>query len=133
LADINTTFHIHRFLVESISNLIDERYSSLWNETNPLGNDFIRLLTSLQHLTMILAQVLINDCEQFPGCSFHVYTQNINQTIQILNRHDFNLFSYENQQTNTKISFTNTKKNLNRTTWIYDEKHNGKNQLIIYI
>jgi len=82
---------------------------------------------------MIIAQVLINDCEQFPGCSFHVYTQNINQTIQILNRHDFNLFSYENQQTNTKISFTNTKKNLNRTTWIYDEKHNGKNQLIIYI
>jgi len=75
---------------------------------------------------MIIAQVLINDCEQYPGCLFNIYTLNINQTIQILNRNDLNIFSHENYQTQTKITFTNIKKNQNRTTLNSDEKTNGK-------
>ncbi|CAF2940230.1 unnamed protein product [Rotaria sp. Silwood2] len=127
LGDINATLHIHRYLVEVISNLIDERYSSLWSGTNPLGNDFIRLLTSLNRLTTILAQVLINNCDQFPGCSFSVYTKNINQTINILNRQELNSFFYENEKTQIKFASINTKKNLNnnRTTLIYDDKTNS--------
>ncbi|CAF0804146.1 unnamed protein product [Rotaria sordida] len=127
LGDINATLHIHRYLVEVISDLIDERYASLWIGTNPLGNDFIRLLTSLQRLTMILAQILINNCDQFPGCSFSVYTKNINQTMRILNRQELNSFFYENEKTQIKFSSINTKKNLNsnKTTLIYDDKTNS--------
>jgi len=113
-----------------MSNLIDDRYSSLWMGTNPLGNDFIRLLTCLQRLTTILSQVLIHDCDQFPGCSFNIFTQNINQTINILNRQNLSSFSYENIDTQTKVSFINMNKNQNnnnRTTFIYDENNNGRN------
>ena len=105
LGDINATLHIHQYLVKSISNLIDERYASLWFDTNPLGNDFIRLLTSLQYLTKILGQILTHDCDRFPGCSLDVYTTNINQTIRILNRNELSSFSYENIQTKLKIMF----------------------------
>lgn len=130
LGDINATLQIHRYLVEAISNLIDERYESLWLGTNPLGNDFICLLTSLKRLTTILGQVLINDCNQFPGCSFNVFTKNINQTISIVNRQDLNSFLYENENPPIKISISSTRKiqnnNNNRTTLIYDEKINSK-------
>ncbi|CAF3578226.1 unnamed protein product [Adineta steineri] len=127
-ADVNATLSIHRYLVETISNLIDERYLSLWIGTNPLGNDFIRLLTALQSITMTLGQVLVNDCKQFPGCVHNIYTPNINQTINILNRQDLNSFSYENIDTQTKVGFMNIKKipnNNNRTTLNYDDKNNG--------
>ena len=76
---------------------------------------------------MIISQVLIYDCEQFPSCLFDVYTHNINQTIKVLNRNDLYLFAYENEETNTKITFTNTKKNFNRTTSFHEEQNNGKN------
>jgi len=82
---------------------------------------------------MIISQVLINDCEVFPGCLFHVYTLNINQTIQILNRDDLNSFRFENEETNTKITFMNTRKNLNRTTINHEEKNNSKIRFQIYI
>jgi hypothetical protein len=118
-----------------MSNIIDERHLPLWIETNPLGNDFVRLLTALQRLTVILGQVLITECDHFPGCSYNVYTKNINQTIKILNRQELNLFSYENEQTQTRITFMNIKKtpNNNKTILIYDEKNNGRNYLIIDI
>jgi hypothetical protein len=75
---------------------------------------------------MIISQVLINDCQIFPGCFFNVYTLNINQTIQILNQYDLNSFLYQNEETNTKISFINTKKNLNRTMINHEEKNNSR-------
>ncbi|UJR35373.1 hypothetical protein I4U23_028130 [Adineta vaga] len=127
LADVNATLSIHQYLVDTISNLIDERYQSLWNETHPSGNDFIRLLTSLQRLTLTLAQILSTDCAQFPGCAFHTSTVNIEQTIQIVNRQQLNSFSYENTQTKTKVSFAHLRKNLlnNRTLFNADEKNDG--------
>lgn len=127
LADVNATLHVHRYLVESISDLIDERYTSLWLETNPLGNDFLRLLTSLQYLTQILSQVLISDCEQFPGCLLEIQTMNINQTIRIVNRDDLSTLNHQNEETNTNVHFQNARKNLNRTTTTnQDENHNSK-------
>lgn len=94
-------------------------------ETNPLGNDFLRLLNSLEQLTMIIGQVLIENCDVFPSCLYHVYTHNINQTIKIINRNDLHLFNYENDETNTKISFMNLK-NFNRTLNNQDEKHSSR-------
>jgi hypothetical protein len=128
LGDINATLYIHRYLVGTISNLIDERYQSIWIETNPLGNDFLRLLMSLQRLTNILAQVLTNDCEQFPGCSLTIHTNNIDQTIQILNRQQLDAFAHENHPTQTKITFNTMKKtsSSNKTVPNIDDKHNGR-------
>ena len=128
LGDINATLSIHRYLVEAISNLIDEQHQPIWNETNPLGNDFLRLITSLQRLTHILAQVLTNDCQLFPGCSFSVQTENINQTIQILTRQQLDTFVYENEPTQTRVAFTARKKSPtnNKTILHLDEKQNGQ-------
>ncbi|CAF1216788.1 unnamed protein product [Rotaria magnacalcarata] len=126
LGDVNATLQVHRYLVESISNLIDDRYASLWISTNPLGNDFVRLLSSLKRLTTILAQVLNNNCDQFPGCSFSVTTKNINQTINVLNRQELHSFDYENENTQVKFTASHTKKNQNnRTTLINDDSNNS--------
>lgn len=128
LGDVNATLQVHRYLVEAISNLVDERYASLWINTNPLGNDFVRLVTSLQRLTMILSQVLINNCDQFPGCSFTVSTKNINQTVKVLNRQELNTYSYEDENTQIKFGVTYTKKTQynNRTMLINDDKNTSK-------
>jgi hypothetical protein len=75
---------------------------------------------------MIISQVLINDCEVFPGCLFNVETLNINQTIRVLNRYDLNTFFYENEETNTTINFINTRKSFNRTMISQDEKNNSR-------
>ena len=128
LGDINATLSIHRYLVKAISNLIDERHQSIWNETNPLGNDFLRLITSLQRLTYILAQVLTNDCQLFPGCSFSVSTENINQTIRILTRQQLDTFVHDNEPTRIRVAFTATKKSQtnNKSMLNLEEKQNGK-------
>ena len=128
LDDINSTLNIHRYLLEAISNLIDERYRSIWIETNPLGNDFLRLLISLQKLTNIVGQVLKTDCQQYPGCSLTIYTGNINQTIQVQNRNQIDTFFYENLETLTKVNMHPTKKipMNNKTIVNLDEKDNGK-------
>ena len=101
----------------------------MWINTNPLGNDFIRLLTCLQSLTKILSQILIYDCERFPSCSFDVYTENINQTIRILNRNELNSFSYDNQNAYIKINFIDKQSNINmnKTTSRYDNKNDSRN------
>ncbi|CAF0780051.1 unnamed protein product [Adineta ricciae] len=127
LADVNATLSIHQYLLETISNLIDEKYQSFWNETHPSGNDFVRLLSSLQRLTLTVAQVLTTDNEQFPGSSLHTSTVNIEQSVDIVTRQQLNSFSYENVPINTKVSFAHTRKTMlnNRTLLIFDEKTNG--------
>ena len=121
---------IHQYLLETISNLIDEKYQSFWNETHPSGNDFVRLLSSLQRLTLTVAQVLTTDNEQFPGNSLHISTVNIEQSIEIVTRQQLNSFSYENAPMHTKVSFAHTRKPMlnNRTLLTFDEKTNGKNR-----
>ena len=86
-------------------------------------------MTSLQYLTQIIAQVLIEDCEQFPGCLLDIQTLNINQTIRIVNRYDLHSFNHKNEETNSKIHFHNLKKNVNRSTGIHEENNNSKIKL----
>ena len=128
--DINATLNIHRYLTKAISNLIDERYQPVWIETNPLGNDFLRLLSCLQRSTTIIAQILTDDCDLFPGCSFHIYTENINQTVAIVHRQELNSFSSDNEETLTRVTFSHTKAHSNGNTskaaWVSNEKHEGR-------
>lgn len=86
-------------------------------------------MTSLQYLTQIIAQVLIEDCEQFPGCLVNIQTLNINQTIRVINRYDLHSFNHENEETNSRIHFHNLKKNINRSMGIHEETNNSKTRL----
>ena len=111
-----------------MSNLIDERYESVWTAINPLGNDFVRLITCHQRITQIVQQILTTDCHQYPGCSWTVNTLNINQTIRILHRHQLETFSFENEPTHTKITVSGWRKtpHPNKTTTTADERGNGR-------
>lgn len=127
LADINATLEIHDNLTRVMSNLLDERYESVWKAINPLGNDFVRLLTCHQRITHIVEQILSTDCQQFPGCLWTVNTLNINQTIRILHRQQLETFSFENESTRTKLTISGARKTHqnNKTTFHIEDKSNG--------
>lgn len=111
----------------AISNLADARYESIWTDTNPIGNDFLRLITSLQRLTNIVSQVLTKDCRKYPGCSFTTQTDNIDQTVHVVNRQQLETFSYEDSQAKIKINIGFNKKTMpfNRTYFHHDERDNS--------
>ncbi|CAF1119118.1 unnamed protein product, partial [Didymodactylos carnosus] len=111
-ADIDKTLEIHQHLAYTISNILDDEYKTLWDETYPLGNEFIRVLTSLQHLTTIVIQMIVNNTTisnslslGFSTPTFNITTKNLNQTIKIMTLNELKTFIYLNNETKIKITF----------------------------